>query len=156
LAQRCQLVGGQARAPGRMEDGVQVAARQRRSAFGDGCTRADELDFRVVCKRVAELLEPFAGSGRVDADALAVIGFRSAHRHHLVKKGVLESSTLRGLFCAPDGGRRISDSEPHLRAQYVFCHCWSVARSWTEKASCCAPSLVSALRSAALRTSRFR
>src|SRR5262249_49875793 len=80
----------------------------------------------------------------------------SAHCHHLVKKSVLESSTLRGLFCAPDGGRRSNDSTPHLRAQYTFCHCWSVARSWTENASCCAPSFVFAVGSPALRTSRFR
>jgi len=36
LANGCELVRGQCRAPGRMEDGVQVTARQRRSAFGEG------------------------------------------------------------------------------------------------------------------------
>ena len=54
-----------------MEDGIQVAARQCRSAVGDMRARADEFDLRVVAERLTQLLEAFAGSGRVDAHALA-------------------------------------------------------------------------------------
>ena len=53
LANGCKLVRGQGRTPGRMEDGVQVTARQRRSAFGHGRARADHLDLGMACEGLA-------------------------------------------------------------------------------------------------------
>ena len=69
-----KLVRGQRRGPGCMEDGVQVAARQGRSAVGDVGARPDEFDLGMAGKRVAELVEPFTGSGGVDAHALGCLG----------------------------------------------------------------------------------
>ena len=53
LADRGKLVRGQARAPRRVEDGVQVAARQRAGAVIDANTRTDHLDLGVVRERLA-------------------------------------------------------------------------------------------------------
>ena len=72
LADRGKLVRGQARAPRRVEDGVQVAARQRAGAVSDANTRADHLDLGVVRERLAQLLESLAGPRRIDSDALTL------------------------------------------------------------------------------------
>ena len=66
LADRRQLVRGQRRSPCCVQDGVQVAACQRRGSFGDVGAGADQLDLGVVGERLAELLEPFTGSGGVN------------------------------------------------------------------------------------------
>ena len=79
LANGCELVRGQTRAPGPVEDGVQVAAPQGRSAVGDVCARADELDLGVTGERFAELLEALAGARRVHPHALAFSCHCGAH-----------------------------------------------------------------------------
>src|SRR6266542_4085981 len=53
----CELIRRQTRAPGRVEDGVQVAARQGRSSFGDCDACADQLELRMTREGLAQLLE---------------------------------------------------------------------------------------------------
>src|SRR5689334_11931885 len=131
LANSCKLVRGQTRAPGRMEDGVQVAARQRRSAVGDMRARADEFDFRVSRERLAKLLEAFARTRCVDADALAFLCLRCVHQRYLRR---VEASSTDGLLSLESaGGRSSRYSFPFSDAQRRRCDWVSVTRSWTLK-----------------------
>ena len=120
LTNSCKLVRGQGRAPGRMEDGVQVTARQRRSAFDHGRGRADHFDLGMVREGLAQLLEPFAGAGGEDAHPLALCGVSPSGQCGLPKfaaqdgglfpgpsKSIrAESSYVLGLSSAFVGGRR--------------------------------------------------
>ena len=57
LADGRELVGGQLRAAGRVEDGAEVAAGECARAVGDGLGVADELDLAVPRERLVELVE---------------------------------------------------------------------------------------------------
>ncbi len=81
LTNGCELIRRQTRAPGRVEDGVQVAARQGRSSVGDCDACADQLELRMTREGLAQLLEALAGTRAVDAHALSLIGVRNVVTH---------------------------------------------------------------------------
>src|SRR2546426_12178223 len=84
--------------------------------------RADQFDLGMVGERLAQLLEPFAGSGCVDSHALA-LGCLSARRHHGLLPGpsksmVRESCTVFELSSDFVGGRKVRWKPAPLSAPY--------------------------------------
>ena len=93
-----------------MQDGVQVAACERRSAVGNGRAAADHFDLGMAGERFAELLEPFAGSGREDPHALA-LGCVVTRGHRILLPGpsvsmVTEFWIVFALSSELAGGRK--------------------------------------------------
>src|SRR5438045_277196 len=104
---------------------------------GERCSRvrglhacADELELRMLRERLAELVKTLARAGREDPDAWSFLRLCGGHR---VTPSVRALSMLRGESVESAGGRSSSESLPFCSAQYSFCDCASVTRSWIEK-----------------------
>ena len=80
LTDACKLIRRQRAAPRGMKDGVQVTAGEHCDPSGDIGAGADELDFRMACKRLAQLVEPFTGSGCEEPHALTLGCFSPGHQ----------------------------------------------------------------------------
>ena len=66
--------------PSAVAHGLEMAAGHSTGAACDVRARADQLDLRMACDGVAQLVEPFAGSGRVQPHALALCGVCAGHQ----------------------------------------------------------------------------
>jgi len=80
LADRVDLVCRERRAPGRVQDRLEMTPGECAGAARDVGARADHLDLGMACEGLAQLVEPFAGSGRVQPHALALCGVGSGHQ----------------------------------------------------------------------------
>src|SRR5439155_19153185 len=170
LADRRDLVDGQRRAAGGMDDRLEVASRQRAGALTDLVGVTDELDLAVAPEGVVQLGQPFTAARDEDTTLLSgrCLGLDSHYRPPRARlrsradspsrATVLADSMRSGLSAASVTARSSSDHLPFCATHQSFSDCASVTASIVEKGwSGLLPSLLEIrLVSGACSTSRSR
>src|SRR6185437_14337606 len=117
---------------GRVQDGVEVAAGERRGALGDRDARTQQLELGMARQRLAELVEALARTRAVETQTLALGGLRC--RHHGLLPGPSPSidwSSWYVFALSADftGGRRVNHQSPLWNRYWSLTACASVRRS---------------------------